>query len=93
MTMTKLNSAPPAVVVRVVEIAVQSVRYAGRVTAPAVAGYTFVCWVGFRQTVGYGSYAGTFTLATTDVWPESTESNTTVPAGKKVQGLALYVRD
>ena len=93
MTMTKLNSAPPAVVVRVVEIAVQSVSYAGRVTAPAVAGYTFVCWVGFRPTNGYGTYDANRTLATTDVWAESSESNTTVPSGKKIQCLALYTRN
>ena len=54
MTMTKLNSAPPAVKVARVDYAVKNAEDPIRVTAPTVSGYTFVCWVAFPPTNGFG---------------------------------------
>ena len=94
MTMTKLNSAPPAVKVASVKYAVTSVEDKITVTAPTVSGYTFVCWVYFRPTVGYGVWAAADCVAaTTDLWPQVPPSVTTVPSGKKIVCYALYTRN
>lgn len=93
MTMTKLNSAPPAVKVAMVEYAVTSDNYHFTATAPTVSGYTFVCWVDFRGTGGYGVWKAAFYwAATTDVWPQVPASVTTYPSGKKIDCYALYTR-
>ena len=64
------------------------------VTAPTVSGYTFVCWVDFRPTVGYGVWAAADCAApTTDLWPQVPASVTTVPSGKKIFCYALYTRN
>ncbi len=94
MTMTKLNSAPPAVKVASVEYAVKSAEDPITVTAPTVSGYTFVCWVDFRPTVGYGVWkAANYVATTTTIWPQVPSSVTTVPSGKKIQCYALYTRN
>lgn len=94
MTMTKLNSAPPAVKVASVTVAVTGATGAIRVTAPTVSGYTFVCWVDFHQTSGYGVWkAWDYGATTTDLWPQVPESVTTVPSGKKIICYALYTRN
>lgn len=94
MTMTKLNSAPPAVKVASVAVAVTSDNYHFTVTAPTVSGYTFVCWVDFRATGGYGVWAAVdYVAATTDVWPQLPASVTTYPSGKKIFCYALYTRN
>ena len=94
MTMTKLNSAPPAVKVASVTVAVTSAEDPIKVTAPTVSGYTFVCWVDFRPTPGYGVWkpAG-YDAPTTDLWPQVPPSVTTVPSGKKIICYALYTRN
>ena len=93
MTMTKLNSAPPAVKVASVSYAVKNATDPIRVTAPTVSGYTFVCWVDFRGTNGFGVWkAASYMATTTDVWPQLPTSVTTVPSGKKLHGYALYTR-
>lgn len=93
MTMTKLNSAPPAVKVASVEVAVTSAENKITVTAPTVSGYTFVCWVDFRPTNGFGVWKGNYSAATTDLWPQVPPSVTTVPSGKKLVCYALYTRN
>ena len=94
MTMTKLNTTPPAVKVASVMIAVTSVAYHNTVTAPTVSGYTFVCWVDFYQTSGYGVWkAAVYDATTTDVWPQVPASATTYPSGKKIICYALYTRN
>ena len=94
MTMTKLNSAPPAVKVASVEYAVKNANDAITVTAPTVSGYTFVCWVDFRPTVGYGVWkAADYAATTTTLWPLMPPSVTTVPSGKKIVCYALYTRN
>ena len=94
MTMTKLNSAPPAVKVAKVEYAVKNAEDHIRITAPTVSGYTFVCWVDFRPTVGYGVWqAANYDAILTDLWPQTPPSVTTVPSGKKLYCYALYVRN
>ena len=64
------------------------------VTAPTVSGYTFVCWVDFHNTTGYGVWkAWDYAAATTDLWPQVPPSVTTVPSGKKIVCYALYMRN
>ena len=94
MTMTKLNSAPPAVKVASVAYAVKNATDPIRVTAPTVSGYTFVCWVDFRSTVGYGVWkAAQYDATVTDVWSQVPPSVTTIPSGKKIICYALYRRN
>ena len=94
MTMTKLNSAPPAVKVAMVEYAVTSPENKITVTAPTVSGYTFVCWVDFHPTNGYGVWkASNYVAPTTNIWPQVPPSVTTVPSGMKIQCYALYTRN
>lgn len=94
MTMTKLNSAPPAVKVKVVSYAVTSDNNHFTATAPTVSGYTFVCWVDFRGTGGYGVWkAVNYAAATTDVWPQLPPSVTTYKSDKKIDCYALYTRN
>lgn len=94
MTMTKLNSAPPAVKVAMVEYAVTSAEDSITVTAPTVSGYTFVCWVDFRPTGGFGVWkASNYAAAITNLWPQVPPSVTTVPSGKKIFCYALYTRN
>ena len=94
MTMTKLNSAPPAVKVARVAYAVTSAVDKITITAPTVSGYTFVCWVDFRPTNGYGVWkAAGYAFPTTDLWPQVPPSVTTIPIGKKIQCYALYTRN
>lgn len=94
MTMTKLNSAPPAVKVAMVSYAVTSDKDKITVTAPTVSGYTFVCWVDFCGTNGYGVWkAAEYAHPTTDVWPQVPSSATTVPSGKRLHCYALYTRN
>ena len=94
MTMTKLNSAPPAVKVASVAVAVTSAVDPITVTAPTVSGYTFVCWVDFRNTTGYGVWkAVSYVAPTTELWPQVPASVTTVPSGKKIVCYALYTRN
>ena len=94
MTMTKLNSAPPAVKVASVSYAVKNATDKITATAPTVSGYTFVCWVDFYQTSGYGVWkAAQYHATTTDVWPQVPPSVTTVPSGKKIVCYALYMRN
>ena len=94
MTMTKLNSAPPAVKVASVSYALTSAPDHITVTAPTVSGYTFVCWVDFRGTVGYGVWkAVSYVAPTTDLWPQVPSSVTTYPSGKKIVCYALYTRN
>lgn len=94
MTMTKLNSAPPAVKVASVSYAVSSDNYHFTATAPTVSGYTFVCWVDFRGTGGYGVWkAASYTAATTDVWPQEPASVTTYTSDKRIYCFALYTRN
>ena len=94
MTMTKLNSAPPAVKVASVAYAVPNAQDKIEVTAPAVSGYTFVCWVDFRPTNGYGVWKATnYDATVTDLWPQTPKSVTTVPIGKRIFCYALYRRN
>ena len=94
MTMTKLNSAPPAVKVAMVGVAVTAATGKITVTAPTVSGYTFVCWVDFHQTTGYGVWkAAGYAETPTEVWPQVPQSVTTVPSGKKITCYALYTRN
>ena len=94
MTMTKLNSAPPAVKVASVMYAVTSDNYHITITAPTVSGYTFVCWVDFRGTGGYGVWkAVSYEAPTTDIWPQVPASDTTYPSDKKIICYALYTRN
>ena len=85
---------PPAVKVASVAYAVTSAEDKITVTAPTVSGYTFVCWVDFRPTIGYGVWkAADFVATTTTVWPLVPPSVTTVPSGKKIICYALYMRN
>lgn len=94
MTMTKLNSAPPAVKVASVSYEVKSATDKITATAPTVSGYTFVCWVEFRPTNGFGVWkAANYEAATTDLWPQTPPSVTTAPSGKKIICYALYTRN
>ena len=94
MTMTKLNSAPPAVKVARVDYVVPNAKDKITVTAPTVSGYTFVCWVDFRPNSGYGVWkAESYAATTTNLWPQVPESVTTVPSGKKLYCYALYTRN
>ena len=94
MTMTKLNSAPPAVKVASVAYAVTSATDKITITAPTVSGYTFVCWVDFCGTAGYGVWkAQDYAAATTHLWAQVPPSVTTVPSGKKLVCDALYTRN
>ena len=94
MTMTKLNSAPPAVKFARVDYAVKNAEDPIRATAPTVSGYTFVCWVDFRPTVGSGVWkASNYDATVTDLWPQTPKSVTTVPSGKKILCYALYRRN
>ena len=95
MTMTKLNSAPPAVIIEHVMFTF-TVRdgLAGTATAPNIDGYTFVCWVDFHNTTGYGVWkAANYMATTTNLWPQVPPSVTTVPSGKKIVCYALYMRN
>ena len=84
----------PAVKVASVAHAVTSDNYHFTVTAPTVSGYTFVCWVDFCNTVGYGVWkASNYTAATTEVWPQVPPSVTTYPSGKNIICYALYMRN
>lgn len=91
----KLNSAPPpAVKVAMVEYALTGDPDHIRATAPTVSGYTFVCWVDFRPTIGYGVWkAANYAATATDVWPQVPASVTTYPKDKKIQCYALYTRN
>ena len=94
MTMTKLNSAPPAVKVASVAVAVTAATGKITVTAPTVSGYTFVCWVDFCPTTGYGVWkAESYAATTTNLWPMVPPSVTTVPSGKQLICFALYTRN
>lgn len=94
MTMTKLNSAPPAVKVAMVSVAVTSATSPITVTAPTVSGYTFVCWVDFCGTAGYGVWkAENYAATTTNLWPQVPPSVTTVPSDKQLHCFALYMRN
>jgi len=85
---------PPAVKVASVAYAVTSDNYHFTATAPTVSGYTFVCWVDFRCTVGYGVWkAVDYVATTTDVWPQLPPSVTTYPSDKKIICYALYMRN
>ena len=94
MTMTKLNSAPPAVKIASVSYAVTNAQDKITITAPTVSGYTFVCWVDFRPTTGYGVWkAANYDATVTDLWPQVPPSVTTAPSGKKIMCYALYTRN
>ena len=86
--------AGPAVKVASVVYAVTSSEEKITITAPTVSGYTFVCWVDFRPSVGYGVWkAAQYDAATTTLWSQVPPSVTTVPSGKKIICYALYTRN
>ena len=93
MTMTKLNSAPPAVIIKQVTFTF-TVRdgLAGTATAPNIDGYTFVCWIGFRQSSGYGVWEGSHVSNPTMVYNKTPSSVNTLPSGGKgtINCYALY---
>ena len=94
MTMTKLNSAPPAVKVASVAYAVTSAEDSITITAPTISGYAFVCWVAFPPTNGFGVWkASNYVSPTTNIWPQVPPSVTTVPSGMKIICYALYTRN
>ena len=95
MTMTKLNSAPPAAIVRRVDSApLKDAGSSTSVTAPDVDGYTFVLWVAFHMSIGFGVWLGNAPESrTTLVYPVTQTGQNTAPSGKYIQAYALYVRN
>ena len=86
--------AGPAVKVASVAVAVTRAEGAITVTAPTVSGYTFVCWVDFCNTSGYGVWLGNSPQSrTTDVYPVTQKAQNTAPSGKYILAYALYVRN
>ena len=96
MTMTKLNSAPPAVIIKQVAFTF-TVKdgLAGIATAPNIDGYTFVCWTGFRQSSGYGVWEGGMMANPTHVYNKTPASVNTLPSGGTgtMNCYALYTRN
>lgn len=95
MTMTRLNTQPPAALVKSVRVKATTKELytiVGAAIAPDVSGYRFVSWVYTHLTSGVGvPHVASPTARQTNVWWEI--SGAAPNANSDVECVALYVRD